>query len=102
MADGCWTTRPRAGDPVPVSTRRPAPRRGRSSPLWLRSPRAEARDQRRSERRDLLRDGGLAVGGLVLVDDALRGRLVQLLHRDAERGGGLVLVAGGDGEPHVA
>src|SRR3954453_5852901 len=68
-----------------------------TAPTGGRTPRA-----RGSERRDLLRDGGLAVGGLVLVDDALRGGLVQLLHRDGEGRGGLVLVTGADREAHVA
>ena len=41
------------------------------------------------ERGDLLGDRRLAVRGLVLVQDALAGGLVQLLRRDGERGGGL-------------
>src|ERR1700712_556452 len=50
-----------------------------------------------SERLHLLGDRGLAVRGLVLVDDALGRRLVELLRRDAEGGDRLVLVASGHG-----
>src|SRR4051794_24362036 len=91
MADGCCTPARRAA--VRVSAEPAAPR----SPL-----RSSVRTGWGSERRDLLRDGRLAVGGLVLVDDALRRRLVQLLHRDAEGRGGLVLVTGVHGEADVA
>ena len=43
---------------------------------------------RRSERRGLLRDGRLAVGGLVLVDDALGGGDVQCLTGSGSSSGG--------------
>ena len=49
-----------------------------------------------SERSDLLRDRRLAVRGLVLVDDALAGGLVELAGRGAEGGRRLLLVARGD------
>jgi hypothetical protein len=43
---------------------------------------------------NLLRDSRLAVGCLVLVDDALAGRLVELLVCNLERGDCLVFVTG--------
>src|SRR3954471_9606756 len=48
------------------------------------------------QRSNLLRDGALAIGGLVGVDDALRGGLVELLGREAQSFVGLLLVAGRD------
>src|SRR4051812_38211342 len=55
-----------------------------------------------SEAGDLLGQTRLAVGGLVLVDDALAGGLVELLGGDLEsggRGGGVPGLGGGAGAP---
>src|SRR3954447_16062012 len=71
--------------------RAPVPR-GRG--LVRSAPSARSAD---SEAGDLLGQTRLAVGGLVLVDDALAGGLVEGLAGDLERGAGSLCVPRGDG-----
>src|SRR5690606_36517626 len=92
-----------------VGEARGAPTRGGRRPSWeacaavvtFSVSRRRGRTVR-SESVDGLRDGRLAVRGLVRVDDALRDDLVELARRGLERGARRVLVARGDGLAHAA